>query len=524
MSVNPEDESRDGRYFPNEGEISVLSHYVKIYFSHPERSDKRSQVVQEVVSKLSTSNTHWNSRNVRLWFNNNKRIAFGTMGSNSTNEIEQQTSPPQFPGITIKRISPNRSISMMCLVPSLEHNQTQIDKLGKRTNSFGNNMISVSKNHKAKENTIAYQLSYEKQCLSQDLYSSEKTNQSIQRISDAIVNNYKSQTDYLNFSINRSSSIVIPQDFPYFYEPLNHSEFDLIETSCSVDGSTPAAIVFANGTSALWLDNKVSPMRFSYPVSSIAYDKAQNLIWIHSFCSINSFSLNDNSFIHSLTIGSFRSQNSVMMFHNDFLYFASGSTIICWSPEDLHEASDSLHFTRGVSTLLSGISSITSVSDVIVFASTEHYVPHVLSQNGSIVSRPMGHSGGVTSLGSFDENCFISGSQDQTARLWDIRYSSSSMNLIGHKGIITSVNSYKDLVFTGGTDGIVNVWDVRQQMVLKSFKTGLLPPQTITFNEKTNEICIVTSQNTYDTFSDLEKYGETEHTNHYNSILTFRVD
>ena len=71
-----EDEGKEGRYFPTESEISTLAKYIQIYFSHPERSVQRSQVVQQVVGILAPQNPHWDQRKIRLWFNNNKKIYY----------------------------------------------------------------------------------------------------------------------------------------------------------------------------------------------------------------------------------------------------------------------------------------------------------------------------------------------------------------------------------------------------------------------------------------------------------------
>ena len=85
------EEDKEVRYFPNDSEMPILIHYLQVYFSHPERSIQRSQVVQSVVSILSTKNKHWTHRTVRLWFNNNKRVFFRP----SSPGIQQQQSHQQ---------------------------------------------------------------------------------------------------------------------------------------------------------------------------------------------------------------------------------------------------------------------------------------------------------------------------------------------------------------------------------------------------------------------------------------------
>lgn len=100
MQPVQEDDGKDGRYFPSDSEMPILIHYLQIYFSHPERSIQRSQVVQNVASILSPTNKHWNHRTIRLWFNNNKRVFYRPT---SPQNVQPQNEPNQ--------ISPTASVS-----------------------------------------------------------------------------------------------------------------------------------------------------------------------------------------------------------------------------------------------------------------------------------------------------------------------------------------------------------------------------------------------------------------------------
>ena len=108
MQQAQDDDSKDGRYFPSDSEMPILIHYLQIYFSHPERSIQRSQVVQNVVSILSPTNKHWNHRTIRLWFNNNKRVFYrpaspqqlpeqSQISSSVPTSFSQETEPPSKP-------------------------------------------------------------------------------------------------------------------------------------------------------------------------------------------------------------------------------------------------------------------------------------------------------------------------------------------------------------------------------------------------------------------------------------------
>ncbi|OHT17674.1 hypothetical protein TRFO_00975 [Tritrichomonas foetus] len=54
-------------------EQGILLAYIKKYFSFPERSRGRTDVVYEVLNLLVQKEDRWSARLVRLWFNNNRR-------------------------------------------------------------------------------------------------------------------------------------------------------------------------------------------------------------------------------------------------------------------------------------------------------------------------------------------------------------------------------------------------------------------------------------------------------------------
>lgn len=72
MSNNDAENENTSRYYPKQQEMQILIPNLRRYFSYPERSQQRSQLVKDVKSYLEKINPHWNHRAVRLWFNNNK--------------------------------------------------------------------------------------------------------------------------------------------------------------------------------------------------------------------------------------------------------------------------------------------------------------------------------------------------------------------------------------------------------------------------------------------------------------------
>jgi hypothetical protein len=54
-------------------ELSVLSARINRFFSAPDRSPARAEIVAEAISLLNHCGRQWTSRTVRLWFNNNQQ-------------------------------------------------------------------------------------------------------------------------------------------------------------------------------------------------------------------------------------------------------------------------------------------------------------------------------------------------------------------------------------------------------------------------------------------------------------------
>lgn len=144
MQQAQDDENKDGRYFPSDSEMPILIHYLQVYFSHPERSIQRSQVVQNVVSILSPTNKHWNHRTIRLWFNNNKRVFYrptspqqlpeqnqippAASAPTSFSQDPEPPSPPMFaPAAIPKYYLPTRSLSVE-QVPTVMNSSPEIQQ------------------------------------------------------------------------------------------------------------------------------------------------------------------------------------------------------------------------------------------------------------------------------------------------------------------------------------------------------------------------------------------------------------
>lgn len=87
----------------------------------------------------------------------------------------------------------------------------------------------------------------------------------------------------------------------------------------------------------------------------------------------------------------------------------------------------------------------------------------------------VGHTGPVTSVEfSPDGRTVLTGSDDKTARLWDINTGREILRFVGHLGPVQSVAFSPDgrTVLTGSGDGTVRLWDLVTGDELRRFSAG----------------------------------------------------
>jgi WD40 repeat protein len=85
-----------------------------------------------------------------------------------------------------------------------------------------------------------------------------------------------------------------------------------------------------------------------------------------------------------------------------------------------------------------------------------------------------GHTGSVTSLAFFpDSRRIVTGSDDRTAKIWDVAAGKELLTLKGHKGMIRSVAISPDgeRVVTGSSDGTAKIWDANRGQGLRTLNT-----------------------------------------------------
>lgn len=504
----------DGRYFPSEAESEILSKYIVAYFNNPERSAQRAQVVQMVVQILSTYNKHWNQRTVRLWFNNNKKLLNPQV---SQVFIQHQDIPQEFQYQIKNSFTPPRPASAMAFSPIYEKNAVyQRNDFFQQKQRFPSNVVVPNKVEvvRPKPDSIANSIMQERMKLNEN-QTPEQQKESEQSIVDAIINANKLNWDEFVLPQSGNKSIVSEQSLtnaedPTIAEPIEVIPFDSIETSLMVEGLPPAIVTFTENEQRLLVGSNSAVLDLPTLASSMTFDNEFGAFWINAGNQINAYKAETLELIKSVSTGNHISPTTTMTFFNHSLFFGCGSSVLVYSSFD--EEQQQINFTEtddsdsslGITSSFNMVTSISPLDNGLVVASVEHHTPYLISFEGVQIARFTGHSAGVTCLSELSPDTFVSGSADQTARIWDKR-DLSSVALLKHNGIITSVCSLGQIVFTGGTDGVIRQWDLRMntpRFVGKCEGT----PQTMHFSMETGILSVAVSQKKKEEFYDLGKF------------------
>jgi WD40 repeat protein len=103
----------------------------------------------------------------------------------------------------------------------------------------------------------------------------------------------------------------------------------------------------------------------------------------------------------------------------------------------------------------------------------------ICEENGKFVRRLKGHNGAVSSLAvlfNYTEHpVIISGSSDETIKIWDPESGECIKTFLGHEGRVYSVAVVYDkdgiaYIVSGSNDATVRVWDIKEEKCIKIYK------------------------------------------------------
>jgi WD40 repeat protein len=122
------------------------------------------------------------------------------------------------------------------------------------------------------------------------------------------------------------------------------------------------------------------------------------------------------------------------------------------------------------------ISCMCAVGNLLAVGSSGHHAIHLLNTSGQVVSRLVGHAGGITSLLSLSDVAFFSGSSDFTVRQWNVQKHVADIQFHRSAGPVTKLafGEYfgRPWLFSGDEE-IVQAWDIRGYT--STFEVSALP-------------------------------------------------
>ena len=483
--MHSDEDMKDGRYFPSPKEQAILTQTIDQYFSLPERSEQRSIVVQNVTTKLSEINPRWTHRAVRLWFNNNKRTCL---------KSSVQFDPMQIQGadLSAERMPPKkrppRSTSVGAFISRPMSPPADI--------TIADNLASVFT-----------AISQHRQSLDdKKILESDLTNRLIE-VSGKLWADHIAPIEQIKF-INAPGTIPGMLDQKSQLQPPSFDiigKFNSLEAGMINKGS-PIMVDFDYNQQkrTLFIQNAAIPVNFPFPTSSLNYDENTHKCYIASGNVVYQATGEGVDEAIKLIPGCPPMLRSSICSINDAVVLGNRKNIYLWSYDSINGnlpqngPNCSHSFDSGLQT----VTSITSVYSHIACASHNHHAIHILAPDGRAVRSFIGHGSGITCLSSYNKNdyIFVSGSADLTARVWDFREPVGPIwQLQRHLAPLTSVSTCNDnsstyLVFTGGEDHFVRMWDLRIGKVVSEAYVGQGIPYAIDYNIQTRTLLVLTKE------------------------------
>ena len=496
MSLLDED-SKEGRYFPSQQEQDILSSSIENYFSYPERSDQRAQIVQQITSQLLKISPRWNNRAVRLWFNNNKKTYLKTEPQVSFQiQTPPETSPmPQIPNRSQsmppkKRAPIPRSSSVM--QPSVYGAGTPLSAY-QQTNQITSIMMSP-------RGTVEEQKGLEGD-LTQHLVqtTNRKFLYHIAPIEQIHSISMLSTMPNLGMAPPQQQQIFFPDFCKGNVVEKSVDNYPCIECGYASINGTPAIVIFDSESQKHILQNsgKEVILNCSTNVSNLLYDENLNSFFAASGTKINIVE-NMDALDFSLATHMPPMLSPALISWNNNIVLGNRKQALFWSYDAIKNR-QSPDPQRVFQTQLPSINSLAACGESLCMASKNQHSIHV-TDGEKVSSILFGHAAAVTCLSNLGPNLLLSGSADTTARIWDIRQESQVAQLQRHLGSLTFISPLaaetNNLILTGGSDHFVRAWDIRSDKALFEVKCGTGIPRNAFFSIEDKELTVLTNEET----------------------------
>lgn len=515
-------EQRDGRYFPTAEESEILTRYLKEYFSYPERSTQRANVVTGVVDILSKKNKHWTNRTVRLWFSNNKRLTTGEGDADTPNKnySVQNSSGTSYNNNNSSNNSANGcAMSQSSSIPMIFPHSPD-----KATEQSSNNCNSAVNYLEIRDYTISKTMKEEYKRIKEllksdpDVKSLETSKVNISSWVERVNKRFWFDNVYHRNEFNRAFDQTSEQSEKPFIE------YPYIESSICIPKKPPVLVTFNNDCQILSCKDISTTINMNFPVSSMAYNEDLNTFYIHSGSTLATYVMDNNEFKKAREDVKLKvvSNNSSMSFNDDVLYLGIDSTVQVIKHSDLIENEVS---NFSITCSLGSVTSVVGNHDTIITASRDHHTAYVFrTQYGTLQNLLIGHLGGITCMSMLSNNNVVTGSSDLTVKLWDTRNYAPVFSYLRHQAPVTCLYVEKDIIVSGGADSQLKCWDIRNCRFLWCKGLGGAIPQSVSYDIGSGRIDCVCSEKVSECYLDMSRYPQSkENWAPQNCVITFDV-
>jgi hypothetical protein len=192
----------------------------------------------------------------------------------------------------------------------------------------------------------------------------------------------------------------------------------------------------------------------------------QTTVWVAGGGIARSFDLETMQPATSLPIG----DASCLTAWGDYVVTAERPNLTFWRSDNAVRAIAEMQ----------NVTLVRGVGDFLAVASADYPVIHVYraAREGgfAIVSRLVGHTAGVTAFCARGQTQLLSGSEDRTIRLWNLADGTTEIWFDRHSSTVTAIYSeeYRKscLLFTGGADQVICVWDMTMKNAMFRLALG----------------------------------------------------
>ncbi|KAJ3102147.1 hypothetical protein HK100_004420 [Physocladia obscura] len=105
-----------------------------------------------------------------------------------------------------------------------------------------------------------------------------------------------------------------------------------------------------------------------------------------------------------------------------------------------------------------------------------------VNYDGILIRTLVGHERGIACL-QFDGNLIVSGSSDQTIKLWNAHTGEQLNTLYGHKELVRTLQFDDTRIISGGYDQVIKVWDIKTGELLMNLEMHTHRVFNLQFND-----------------------------------------